>query len=211
MQDMMDYAAMAERAMRDLVRQALTRVAATGLPGTHHLYIGFQTDHPDVMLPPRLQEQYPHSLTIVLQNQFWNLECSQDAFEVDLNFNRKMERIRVPFEALLSFTDPSVNFSLRFQPKEVSGAGDDPAAPARLPTRPRLRTVGADEMPPEAPVAAASRAAKPRSSARRAKPSAAMGEPIVEAGDAGNVVTLDAFRKKKQRPTLAAPPDGDSA
>ena len=48
-----------EAAMRQVVAQAMAHVAANGLPGEHHFYITFRTDHPGVVIPPRLRAQYP--------------------------------------------------------------------------------------------------------------------------------------------------------
>jgi hypothetical protein len=53
-------------------------------------------------------------MTIVLQNQFWDLKVEQDFFEIALSFNRNKEHLSVPFEALLGFFDPSVDFGLHF-------------------------------------------------------------------------------------------------
>ena len=38
-----DYEALAQDAMRGIVRTVLTRVAKSGLPGEHHFYIAFNT------------------------------------------------------------------------------------------------------------------------------------------------------------------------
>ena len=45
-----DYEALAQRAMRGMVRDILLRVAKTGLPGEHHFYIAFGTDAPGVVI-----------------------------------------------------------------------------------------------------------------------------------------------------------------
>ena len=60
--------------MRQVVVRALTHAAANGLPGEHHFYVTFRTDHPGVVMPPRLRAQYPQEMTIVLQHQFWDLK-----------------------------------------------------------------------------------------------------------------------------------------
>ena len=50
-----------------------------GLPGEHHFYLTFRTDHPGVVIPPRLRAQYPQEMTIVLQHQFWDLKMDEEA------------------------------------------------------------------------------------------------------------------------------------
>ena len=97
-QDLLGYNEMVERAMRSVVRQALTHAAENGLPGNHHFYVTFNTDHPDVGMPDHLRQQYPSEMTIVLQHQFWGLEIDEDGFEVTLSFNKQPERLRIPFE-----------------------------------------------------------------------------------------------------------------
>ena len=119
----MDYQALVERAMKGVVREVLLRVAEDGLPGEHHLYITFRTGHEGVEIAERLVAQYPDEMTIVMQYQFWGLEISEDAFEITLSFSGKNERLYIPFDAVVGFADPCVNFGLQFK----SLPGDEPA------------------------------------------------------------------------------------
>ncbi|KAA5605898.1 hypothetical protein F1188_08940 [Roseospira marina] len=107
---------MVESALRGVLRDALRVVEAQGgLPGEHHFYITFETTRPGVVIPDRLRAQHPQDMTIVLQNQFWDLRVFDDALEVTLSFNRKRERLRVPFSAVTAFADPHASFGLQFQ------------------------------------------------------------------------------------------------
>ena len=115
-EDLMDYQALVERAMKGVVREVLLRVAEDGLPSEHHLYITFLTEHEGVEIADRLIGQYPNEMTIVLQYQFWGLEISENAFEITLSFSGKNERLLIPFDAVVGFADPSVNFGLQFRP-----------------------------------------------------------------------------------------------
>jgi hypothetical protein len=128
-QDLYHYETMIDRALRGVVREALERAAREGLRGAHHFYIGFTTDMPGVSIPESLREQFPQEMTIVLQHQFWDLEIGKDGFSVTLSFQRQPERLTIPFAAVRSFADPSVNFSLEFAPPERPEA-----APAPIPT-----------------------------------------------------------------------------
>ena len=111
-----DYDAMAQEAMRSIVRSALRRVADLGyLPGQHHFYIAFDTRAPGVAISKRLKEKYPEEMTIVLQHQFWGLEVNEDQFAVTLSFGGKHERLVVPYRSIVSFADPSVKFGLQFE------------------------------------------------------------------------------------------------
>jgi len=108
------YDRMVENALRGVVREALQEVVAHGLPGEHHFYITFQTNHPDVTIHDRLKARYPDEMTIVLQHRFWDLQVFDTHFEVTLTFGDIAERLVIPFAALSGFADPSVRFGLQF-------------------------------------------------------------------------------------------------
>jgi hypothetical protein len=128
-QDLFQYDKMVERALRGVVRDVLTRVAQEGPRGAHHFYVGFATQMPGVVLPESLRSRYPEEMTIVLQHQFWDLEIGDDAFSVSLSFQKQLERLTIPFAAIRSFADPSVNFALEFAgpPVEAKPVGSLPA------------------------------------------------------------------------------------
>ena len=113
-QDLFQYDKMVERALRGVVRDALARVAQEGPRGAHHFYIGFATRMPGVVIPDSLRERFPEEMTIVLQHQFWDLEIGEESFSVSLSFQKQLERLTIPFAAIRSFADPSVNFALEF-------------------------------------------------------------------------------------------------
>jgi hypothetical protein len=132
--DDLRYDKMVEEALRSVVGRALSHVAAHGLPGEHHFYITFRTNHPGAVVPPRLRERYPSEMTIVLQHQFWDLEVGEDGFSVTLSFGEVPERLSVPFDAVAAFADPSVRFGLQFdvgngvKPDEAEEPGETAAA-----------------------------------------------------------------------------------
>jgi hypothetical protein len=134
-QDLYQYEKMVERALRGVVREALERAAREGLRGAHHFYIGFATDAPGVEIPESLRARYPQEMTIVLQHQFWDLDIGEDGFAVTLSFQKQLERLVIPFAAVRSFADPSVNFVLQFespaeQPARAAGVPAPIPAPA---------------------------------------------------------------------------------
>ena len=125
-QDLYQYEKMVERALRGVVREAIERAASEGLRGQHHFYIGFATDMAGVTIPETLRSRYPQEMTIVVQHQFWDLEVGKDSFSVTLSFQKQLERLTVPFAAVRSFADPSVNFALEFatpESEEAKAAG----------------------------------------------------------------------------------------
>jgi hypothetical protein len=114
MADRIDYGGLMSRAMRGLVADVLRQVAEEGLPGSHHFFISFATGHPGVDMPRHLREHYPEDMTIVIQNWFENLAVSDDRFSVTLSFGGNPETLVIPFEAMKTFVDPSIEFGLRF-------------------------------------------------------------------------------------------------
>lgn len=173
----MRYDLMAREALRGVVREALRKAADEGLPGRHHFYISFRTRAPGVDLDADLLEKHPHDMTIVLEHQFWDLAVDEDAFEVTLKFKGVPKYIRVPFDAVIQFYDPSVGFTLRFDAPLLAPAAAPPAPPA-----------GVAAITPAEPgaVRAGPKPVKP------AKPAAEAPPP----NGGAQVVSIDAFRKK---------------
>ena len=140
-QDLFDYPKMVENALRGVMREALARTAREGLPGDHHFYVTFRTHAPGVGIPTYLLSKFPDEMTIVLQHQFRALEVGEDTFSVNLSFQSRSERLRIPFAAVTTFADPSVNFGLQFevraaQPAELTALSaqippPEPVEPAR--------------------------------------------------------------------------------
>ncbi len=117
-----DYGNLMHRAMRGLIHDVLAGVADGGLPGAHHFFITFDTMHPDVEMADWLSDRYPGEMTIVLQHWFENLEVTDEGFSVTLNFGDNPEPLYIPYDAIKTFVDPSVEFGLRF---ETQGDPDD--------------------------------------------------------------------------------------
>jgi hypothetical protein len=126
--DQIRYDVLARDALRGVLRRVLTDAAEHGLPGEHHFYITFLSTAEGVKLSPRLLSQYPQEMTVILQHQFWDLVVTEDRFEVGLSFGGIPERLVVPFSAIKSFFDPSVQFGLQFETADLSApdtASDD--------------------------------------------------------------------------------------
>ncbi len=133
-----DYDALIRSALIGVVRDLLDDTAKRGLLGNHHFYLAFSTSHPGVAMPEYLRALHPKDMTIVLQNQFWDLVVEDTQFSVKLRFNGKGETLVIPFDALVGFLDPSVQFALQF--REVNDGKPVPAAdeskPADTPAEP---------------------------------------------------------------------------
>ena len=120
-----DYGNLMHRAMRGLIQSVLTDVGKNGLPGAHHFFITFDTTHPDVQIADWLKERYPTEMTIVIQHWFENLVVDDDGFTITLNFGNQPEPMVIPFDAVRTFVDPSVEFGLRFETRDEEDDDED--------------------------------------------------------------------------------------
>lgn len=115
MSQTIEYGNLMHRALRRLIQEVLEDVRDNGLPGEHHFFITFDTRHPGVNIADWLMDRYPSDMTVVMQHWFDNLEITDDGFSVTLNFGDAPEPLYIPFEAIKTFVDPSVEFGLRFE------------------------------------------------------------------------------------------------
>jgi uncharacterized protein len=205
--DLIRYDLLVQEALKGVVRKVIADAGRDGLPGEHHFYISFRTDFPGVRLSQRMRDKYPEEMTIVLQHQFWDMGITEHAFEVGLSFSGIPERLLIPFDALVGFFDPSVQFGLKFElngdaavsATPATGAADDRQPPA-------LKLAGkAPGSPAPAPLAltASDEAKTPEvNMPAKAPRQKAAPEPDGDAGaseddkQSAQVLSLDAFRKK---------------
>ena len=181
-EDMIRYDILVQNALRGVIRKVLSEVAKTGLPGNHHFFITFVTNAPGVKVSNRMREQYPEQMTIVLQHQFWDLEVSENSFDVGLSFSDVPEKLHVPYSAIRGFYDPSVNFELEFDVENTDAVAAEPA-----------ETSGDDEEQPE--TAETATLPTPRKKKAKADEESDGDEPAPNGG--ADVVSLDSFRKNK--------------
>jgi hypothetical protein len=167
--DQIGYEALQQEALRGVVRAALKLAASKGLPGDHHFFITFKTTAPGVTLPRELLAHYPNEMSIILQNEYWDLAPGETFFSVTLKFGRQPKSLSIPYAAITYFRDPSVEYQLRFTvpdaPAVLAAVVPTPVIPAPVVPAPKVLA------PPEPEAAAKS-------------------------GDKPNIVSLDQFRKK---------------
>jgi hypothetical protein len=194
--DHIRYDLLAQQALRGVVRTVLADVAKKGLPGEHHFKIIFNTAAPGVRLSDRLRAQYPETMTIILQHQFWDLAVGERGFEVGLAFGGISERLAVPFDSIVAFYDPAVQFGFQFEAIDAVPAGErgDAAKDAAkaAPAREDKSAQQTATLPPGK-----------RTAGKKSEPAAAPAKPAEppNGGDdkpdgGGEVVRLDRFRKK---------------
>jgi hypothetical protein len=197
--DHIRYDLLAQDALRGVVRRVLSNAAKNGLPGDHHFFISFDTRARGVRISPRLREQHPEDMTIVLQHQFWDLTVTDQGFEVGLSFKGIAERVVVPFEAIKSFFDPSVQFGLQFEvaPESAAAGEETPSGEKPTPAPPREEAKPPKSRRPGRPktVPSVAPAATPVPSKAADKTEQPPKAPEPSPGGA-EVVSLDRFRKK---------------
>lgn len=154
-------------AMRGLIKQVLQDVKDHGLPGDHHFFITFDTSHPDVEIATWLRDRYPGEMTVVMQHWYDNLDVRDDGFSITLNFGDAPEPLVIPFDAIRTFVDPSVEFGLRFESAEED-----------FDEEPHLATIDGESTQDDA-----------------AAPSETTSEDSASQKRDADVVSLDAFRK----------------
>lgn len=132
-----DYGNLMHRAMRTLIQNVLDDVARDGLPGDHHFFITFDTNAEGVEIADWLRMRYPEEMTVVIQHWFDNLTVNDEGFTITLNFGNQPEPLAIPFDAIRTFVDPSVEFGLRFETQEqVDEEEDEDESPDDLPPEP---------------------------------------------------------------------------
>ena len=190
--------------MRRIIYLSLWRTAEYGLPGDHHFYITFKTQHPEVFISPSLKARFPDEMRIVIQHQYGSLDVSEDGFAITLQFGGVPETLNIAYKAISQFVDPAVHFALDFDVDMGTGEPDP------KPDGPRLvNTDGniAHLSPVSAKGSTAAGERTEQTSADQASSAAPNGEPgtqpaTADSNNAGEssskVVTLDAFRQKKK-------------
>jgi hypothetical protein len=183
--DYIRYDLLVQDALRSVVRKVVTEAARSGLPGDHHFNIAFKTQAPGVVIPPAMRQRYPDEMAIILQHEFWDLAVTADAIEVSLNFSRKPERLTIPFDSITGFSDPSVPFGFKLEPRI-------PPEPAPAKPAPVGREGGKKGGPQS--VGAAPKPSQP--AAAKAVESPTKNPEKANDGGVAKVVSIDAFRKK---------------
>jgi hypothetical protein len=180
--DLIRYDLLVQDALRSVVKKVLGDTAREGLRGEHHFNISFKTHAPGVTLPGSIKQRYPDEMAIILQHEFWDLSVGADHFEVSLNFSRRPERVVVPFDAITGFSDPSVPFGFKLEPRVVETQRPAPPAPA----------LASASEPPAKP----GKSVPSKSEAKPKLVEPAKGDDKPSEGETTKVVSIDAFRKK---------------
>ena len=123
----LDYKSLIKSSLIDVIKHALKKTSEYGISNGHHFYITFDTTYPKNQIPEYLKKDYPKTMMIVIENEFWNLKVEQEYFSVDLKFKGKVDHLRINFSSLKTFVDPSVSFTLNLdiEDKVISKKPED--------------------------------------------------------------------------------------
>ena len=120
-----DYGKRINKAILNVIKEILKDLSKSKISSHHCFYITFRTKSKGVSIPDKFLNEYPKEMTIVLQNQYWNLSVKKNSFSVALSFNKKKETLIIPFNAITKFYDPFVKFSIQLELKEEKGTTDN--------------------------------------------------------------------------------------
>ena len=114
----LDYPKLIKSNLLNVIKYALKKTSEYGLSDDHHFYITFKTHFNRNIIPEYLKNDYPETMMIVIENEYWNLKTYEDYFSIDLKFKGKIETLCIYFSSLKTFVDPSVSFTLNLDIEE---------------------------------------------------------------------------------------------
>ncbi len=113
-----DYGKRINKAILEVIKEILKDLSKSKISSNHCFYITFKTKATGLNIPSYLKKEYPDEMTIVLQNQYWDLKVRKNNFSVSLLFNKKKEILEIPFNSIVKFYDPFVKFSIQLDFKD---------------------------------------------------------------------------------------------
>ncbi len=121
---MINYQKILDQNMINVFRDVLIEIRDNGLSSNNHIYITFITNHKKVELPKWIKEKYPEEMTIIIQYEYYDLKVNKNNFSITLSFNDIKANLKIGFDSIISFADPSSNFGLILKnnriPKKIS-------------------------------------------------------------------------------------------
>ena len=112
---MIDYQLILNKNLLNVLIEILKEVEKNGLLGNNHIYITFKTNNQKTLIPDWLLKKYPDEMTIVIQHEYYHLSVNKNDFNIGLSFNNEKSDLKISFDSITSFADPSANFGLNYQ------------------------------------------------------------------------------------------------
>ena len=116
---MIEYEKILDKNMLNVFKDILKNIKDNGLSNNNHLYITFLTNHKNVELPIWLRQNYPQEMTIIIQFEYYDLEINENNFSITLSFDDIKTNLKINYNAIVSFADPSANFGLILQKNKI--------------------------------------------------------------------------------------------
>jgi len=128
------YDEIVQDALRAVIGKTLDAIVQNNgdLLGGHHFYISFSTKAAGVEMPENLRKKHPEEITIILENRFSNLAVEKESFSVTLYFGGIPANLTIPYDAVSSFIDPSVDFGLNFKTEVAENDSASSAADLKV-------------------------------------------------------------------------------
>ena len=112
---MIEYQKILNKNLLNVFIEVLKEIEKRGLDGKDHLYVTFSTDNSKTSVPNWLLQKYPYEMTIVIQHEYYHFSVNKNNFNIGLSFNNKKCDLKISFDSIISFVDPSSNFGLNYQ------------------------------------------------------------------------------------------------
>ena len=112
---MIEYQKILNKNLLNVFIEILKEIENQGLDGNNHLYVTFETNNSKTVVPNWLLQKYPNEMTIVIQHEYYHLSLNKKSFNIGLSFNNKKCDLKISFDSIISFADPSSNFGLNYQ------------------------------------------------------------------------------------------------
>ena len=109
---MLEYQKILNQNMLNVLKDILVKIKDEGLQTSNQLYITFETDHEGVKIPNWLKDKYQNEMTIVIQYEYYNIKIYKKYFLITLSFNDIKTQLKIDYNSIISFADPSANFGL---------------------------------------------------------------------------------------------------
>ena len=116
---MIEYQKILDKNMLNVLKDILINIRDNGISNNNHLYITFLTNNKNVELPNWLKQKYPQEMTIIIQYEYYDLEINKNNFSITLSFGDIKTNLKISYDAIISFADPSANFGLILQKNKI--------------------------------------------------------------------------------------------
>ena len=116
---MIEYQKILDKNMLNVLKDILINIRDNGLSNNNHLYVTFLTNNKNVELPNWLKQKYPQEMTIIIQYEYYDLEINKNNFSITLSFGDIKTNLKISYDAIISFADPSANFGLILQKNKI--------------------------------------------------------------------------------------------